>query len=154
MKSDTSPQYGRRDVMQCHGLRKFFSTTCTLQGLPPLTVEVLMGHKGLGITGVYFKPTPNDLLEGNDKMLGYANVMRFLTVSEEHKLRLEVNQLTKKHDEITIMKIRHEKEMKEIREEMQERLSEVISMIQQNPVLSFVKPRTLTKKLTEKSFQA
>ena len=52
MKSDTRPQYGRRDVMQCHGLRKFFSTTCTLQGLPPLTVEVLMGHKGLGITGV------------------------------------------------------------------------------------------------------
>ncbi len=52
------------------------------------------------------------------------------------------------------MKIRHEKEMKEIREEMQERLSEVISMIQQNPVLSFVKPQTLTKKLTEKSFQA
>ncbi len=27
-----------------------------------------MGHKALGITGVYFKPTPNDLLEGNDKI--------------------------------------------------------------------------------------
>ena len=73
-ESDTKPQYERREVMQCHGFRKFFSTTCTLQGLPPLTVEVLMGHKALGITGVYFKPTPNDLLEGNDKMLGYAQV--------------------------------------------------------------------------------
>jgi integrase len=100
-ESDTlsRPQYERRDVMQCHGLRKFFSTTCTLQGLPPLTVEVLMGHKALGITGVYFKPTPNDLLEGNDKMLGYSNVMKSLTISEEHKLRLEVKKLSAKNDD-------------------------------------------------------
>ena len=35
MESDTRPQYERHDVMQCHGLRKFFSTTYTLQGLPP-----------------------------------------------------------------------------------------------------------------------
>lgn len=48
MESDARPHYERRDVMQCHGLRKFFSTTCTLQDLPPLTVEVLMGHKALG----------------------------------------------------------------------------------------------------------
>jgi integrase len=68
IEPDTRPRYERRDVMQCHRLRKFFSTTSTLQGLPPLTVEVLMGHKALGITGVYFKPTPNDLLEGNDKI--------------------------------------------------------------------------------------
>ena len=97
MEPDTRPQYDRREVMQCHGLRKFFSTTCTLQGLPPLTVEVLMGHKALGITGVYFKPTPNDLLEGNDKMLGYANVMKFLTISDENRLRLEVDKLSAKN---------------------------------------------------------
>ena len=73
-ESDTKQQYDRREVTQCHGFRKFFSTTCTLQGLPPLTVELLLGHKASGITGVYFKPTPNDLLEVNDKMLGYAQV--------------------------------------------------------------------------------
>ena len=28
-KPDTRPQYDRREVMQCHGSRKFFSTTCT-----------------------------------------------------------------------------------------------------------------------------
>ena len=94
---NTRPHYDRREVMQCHGLRKFFSTTCTLQGLPPLTVELLMGHKALGITGVYFKPTPNDLLEGNDKMLGYANVMKFLTISDENRLRLEVEKLSLKN---------------------------------------------------------
>ena len=97
MEPGTRPQYERREVMQCHGLRKFYSTTCTLQGLPPLTVEVLMGHKALGLTGVYFKPTPNDLLEGNDKMLGYANVMKSLTISEENRLRIEVDKLSAKN---------------------------------------------------------
>ena len=58
-----------------------------------------MGHKALGITGVYFKPTANDLLEGNDKMLGYANVMKFLTISEENMLRLEVKKLSAKNDD-------------------------------------------------------
>lgn len=58
-----------------------------------------MGHKALGITGVYFKPTPNDLLEGNDKMWGYSNVMKSLTISEEHKLRLEVKKLSAKNDD-------------------------------------------------------
>ena len=122
-ESDTRPQYDRREVMQCHGFRKFFSTTCTLQGLPPLTVELLMGHKALGITGVYFKPTANDLLEGNDKMLGYANVMKSLTISEEQKLRVEVKQLTKDQDEISNMKLEHQREMKVMREEVQSLLS-------------------------------
>ena len=43
--------------------------------LAAFTVEILMGHRALGLTGIYFKPTPNDLLEGNDKMLGYANII-------------------------------------------------------------------------------
>ncbi|MGA9940608.1 MAG: hypothetical protein WBP88_01295, partial [Nitrososphaeraceae archaeon] len=125
-ESDTKQQYDRREVMQCHGFRKFFSTTCTLQGLPPLTVEVLMGHKALGITGVYFKPTPNDLLEGNDKMLGYANIMKSLTISEEHELRQEVKQLTTEQNEITIMKIKHDREMTEMRGQ----LEKIVSLIQ------------------------
>jgi hypothetical protein len=58
-----------------------------------------MGHRALGLTGIYFKPTPNDLLEGNDKMLGYANIMKSLTISEEHKLRLEVRKLSAKNDD-------------------------------------------------------
>ena len=50
-----------------------------------------MGHKALGITGVYFNSTPNDLLEGSDKMLGYANILKSLTMSEEHKLNWRLN---------------------------------------------------------------
>ena len=55
----------------------FFLPHVPFKGCPPLTIEVLLGHKPLRITGVYFKPTPNDLLEGNDKMLGYAKSSQF-----------------------------------------------------------------------------
>ena len=131
------------EVMQCHGLRKFFSTAYTLQGLPPLTVELLMGHKALGITGVYFNSTPNDLLEGSDKILGHANILKSLTMSEEHKLRLEVKHLTKEQDEIAIMKLRHEKEMTEMREE----IKVIMSMIRQNPGLVQIKLRSVKKEI-------
>ena len=140
------PQYDRREVMQCHGFRKFFSTTCTLQGLPPLTVELLMGHKALGITGVYFKPTANDLLEGNDKMLGYANIMKFLTISEENMLRLEVKKLTKEQDEIALMKLNHEREMNQMREEMNMHYNQIMLMMQENPKLTQIKPEALNQK--------
>ena len=100
-----------------------------------------MGHKALGITGVYFKPTPNDLLEGNDKMLGYANVMKSLTISDEHELRQEVKQLTTEQNEITIMKIKHDREMTEMRGQ----LEKIVSLIQQNPKLAYVKPEALAK---------
>lgn len=98
---DTRPPYERREVMQCHGLRKFFSTTCTLEGLPPLTVEILIGHRAsLGLTGVYFKPTPNDLLEGNDKMMGYANVIDALTIGDEHRLRHENEEIIRRNQRL------------------------------------------------------
>jgi integrase len=101
------PLHKRREVMQCHGLRKFFSTTCTLEGLPPLTVEILLGHQALGLTGIYFKPNPNDLLEGNDKMMGYANMIGALTIGDEHKLRHE-------NEEVTRRNLRLEKEKEEV----------------------------------------
>jgi hypothetical protein len=62
-------------------------------------------------------------------MLGYANIMKSLTISEEHKLRLEVKQLSKEQDEIATMKLRHEKEMKEMREEMERRFQNIIERI-------------------------
>lgn len=96
----TRPLHRRRKVMQCHGLRKFFSTTCTLEGLPPLTVEILIGHRALGLTGVYFKPSPNDLLEGNDKMMGYANVIDALTIGDEHRLRPKNGEIMKRNQRL------------------------------------------------------
>jgi hypothetical protein len=74
--------------------RKFFQTEAIKGGMNPLYSEFLLGHKsgGLAIES-YLKPTENDLLEGNDRMTGYAGIIDALTINEENKLRREVEAL-------------------------------------------------------------
>jgi hypothetical protein len=81
----------RRPVKETHGFRKFFQTTAITSGMSPLYAEFLMGHTSGGLAlEAYVRPSQNDLLEGNDKMIGYIGVIDALTVNEEHKLRREV----------------------------------------------------------------
>src|SRR5437588_51061 len=93
-KGNPPTRYG---TMISHGLRKFFDTTTTVAGLNPLYVEMLMGHK-LGLKASYFRPTPKDLLEGNDKMIGYVGVIDELTIGEENRLKLENSMLKNRND--------------------------------------------------------
>ena len=44
------------------------------------------------------------------------------------------------------MQQKHEQDMKAMREEMNQQFSQIMSMIQQNPILAQVKPEALTKK--------
>jgi len=44
------------------------------------------------------------------------------------------------------MQQKHEQDMKAMREEMTQQFSQIMSMIQQNPILAQVKPEALTKK--------
>ncbi len=47
----------RTTVMQCHGFRKYFMTTCiNAAGMSPIYTDMLMGHD-LGLTGAYTKLT-------------------------------------------------------------------------------------------------
>ena len=49
-----------------------------------------MGHKS-GLIKSYFKPTDLELLEGNDKSIGYVGVIPYLTINltEEENLHLK-----------------------------------------------------------------
>jgi hypothetical protein len=49
-----------------------------------------MGHTSGGLAlESYLRPSESDLLEGNDKMIGYIGVMDALTVSEENRVKRE-----------------------------------------------------------------
>lgn len=51
---------------------------------------MLDGHKiRLGLKAHYFKPTPRDLLEGNDQLKGYVAAIDALTIYNENKLPIE-----------------------------------------------------------------
>src|SRR5215204_7113803 len=84
----------RRPVKETHGFRKFFQTTDIGNGMSPLYAEIQMGHQsgGLAIES-YVRPSENDLLEGNDKMIGYVGIIDALTINEENRLRREVQTL-------------------------------------------------------------
>ncbi|HEY7572058.1 MAG TPA: hypothetical protein VH796_11885 [Nitrososphaeraceae archaeon] len=130
--------------MQTHGFRKFFKTACINAGMNPLYSEYVMGHRS-GLTKSYFKPSDMELLEGNDKALGYISAINDLTINEEHRLHKKIDELTKKNDEIKTMEIRHAEEIKGMRDQM----SQILTMIQHNPKLARVKPEALMKKNTK-----
>ena len=98
--------------------------------MSPLYAEILMGHQsgGLAIES-YVRPSENDLLEGNDKMIGYVGVIDSLTINEENKLRRKVETLAEKQDEIQKMKDKHEHEMKSMREEMENKFQQLLAKI-------------------------
>ena len=85
----------RRPVKMTHGLRKAFQTCAINAGMAPIYSEILMGHVSNGLAlESYVKPSDNDLLEGNDKMLGYIGVIDALTISNENRLKQENQILT------------------------------------------------------------
>ena len=141
----TGNSTNRSELMETHGFRKFFKTTCINTGMNPLYSEYLMGHKS-GLTKSYFKPSDMELLEGNEKALGYVAAINDLTINEENRLHKKIDELTKKKDEIELMEIKHNQEIKAIRDQM----NQIISMIQQNPKLAHVKPNILLEKRTHR----
>jgi integrase len=131
----------RTELMQTHGFRKFFKTTCINAGMNPLYSEYLMGHRS-GLTKSYFKPTDMELLEGNDKTRGYFAAINDLTINEEFRLLKKIDELNKKKGEIELMEIKHNQEIEAMRAQM----SQIITMIRHNPKLAHVKPEALAKK--------
>ena len=69
----------------------------------------------------------------------YMKAVDNLTINPENRLKRKVTELTEQQDEISLMKLSHEKEMKEMRQDM----DKVISYIRENPNLAKVKTEIL-----------
>jgi integrase len=120
----------RRPVKQTHGFRKFWQTAAINAGMAPLYSELLMGHSSGGLAlESYVRPSENDLLEGNDKMIGYTGIIDALTINEENKLRRKVEALTEKQDEINKLEVKHQMEIRMLREEMENRFQQIFAKI-------------------------
>jgi integrase len=135
----------KTELMQTHGLRKFFKTTCINAGMNPLYSEYLMGHRS-GLTKSYFKPSDMELLEGNDKALGYVSTINDLTINEEHRLTKKVNELQSKNDQIMELERQHKKDL----DGVQNQMSQMMQLIRQNPKLAKIKTDVLLNKTVKK----
>jgi hypothetical protein len=68
-----------------------------------------------------------------------------LTINEENRLRIKVDELTKKKNEIETMELRHRKEIEVIHTQM----NQVMALIQKNPKLANIKPEILITKKSQ-----
>jgi hypothetical protein len=94
-----------------------------------------MGHS-IGLDDHYFTP------EDTHVLLEYLKAVDYLTINEEHHLRLRLDEITKKKDEIETMELKHREEIGSIKQQM----NQVMIMVQRNPRLANIKPEILLTK--------
>ena len=71
----------------------------------------------------YVRVTTEDLLSQ------YMKAVDNLTINEENRLRRKVERLEEEQNEVAQMRLKHEREMKEMREEMQTKFSQILDKI-------------------------
>lgn len=126
----------RNEIPMSHGFRKFWTTQTINAKLNPEIRELLLGHR-IGLASSYYRPTEEEMLTE------YGKAIDQLTIDPSNRLKREVKQLNEKQDEITLMKIKHEREM----QQMDQKLDNIMAIIRQNPKLASVKPESLKNKL-------
>jgi hypothetical protein len=122
-----------------HCFRKHFLSQCEMV-IKSEDVEILMGHGSSkrGLKANYYRPKENYLLEQ------YLKVSDQLTISEEHKLKTKVKELTQKNnekeyiikgklqekdEEIKSLKQKYESDMRTFEERMENKLQQILLKI-------------------------
>jgi integrase len=76
-------QFKRKQVPVFHGFRKFFTKQLMDSKVDKAIVELLLGHN-IGLTGRYYKPTEQEMLNE------YLKAVGLLTINEENRLKLKL----------------------------------------------------------------
>jgi hypothetical protein len=125
----------RKNVKLTAGFRKFFDTQLIYARVEPRTKELFMGHS-IGLDDHYFTPGDTYVLQE------YLKAVDNLTINEENRLRLKLDEITKKKDEIEIMELKHREEIGTIKQQT----NQIMVMVQRNPRLANIKPEVLMNK--------
>ena len=91
-ETNTTTSYQRKNVALFHGFRKLFNTALANCGVNPLVKELLMGHS-IGLDDSYFRPNENQVLSE------YKKAINGLTINEENRLQMKVNELSSKNQD-------------------------------------------------------
>lgn len=91
------PRSTRNEQPIIHAFRKFTTTQFVHSSLNPEIREMLLGHS-IGLTGVYYRPSDNDLLKE------YVKAMDLLTIDPTFRLKNKIIVLEGREKEIESMK--------------------------------------------------
>ena len=115
----------RHEFQADHGFRKWFKTRCEIAGMRSINIETLMAHS-IGISDSYYRPTEDELLDD------YRKAIPFLTISDEHRLQEQVNELsekTKDNDYVIKAKLQEKEEQIEALTKKQEQFEQLIQSL-------------------------
>jgi len=94
---DHTSRHNRKEIMKCHGFRKFWLTQAIKSNVNPEIREMLLGHS-IGLADSYYRPNEEDILQEYEKMVD--NV----TINEANRLRKKVQILQLEKSQMDIMK--------------------------------------------------
>lgn len=129
----------RKNVRLTAGFRKFFNTQLVYARVEPLAKKLFMGHS-IGLDENYFPDREAFMLEQ------YLRAVDHLTINEENRLKMKVKELDSKQSEIEKMRDNYEKDIKRMKDKMiklDRTMNHILSIIQRNPTLAYVKSNVL-----------
>jgi hypothetical protein len=115
----------RHEFQADHGFRKWFKTRCEIAGMRSINIETLMAHS-TGVSDSYYRPTEDELLDD------YLKAIPFLTISDEHRLQEQVNELsekTKDNDYIVKAKLQEKEDQIEALTKKQEQFEKLLQSL-------------------------
>jgi integrase len=112
----------RKEVPIAHGFRKFFMTQCVNSKVDPQAREMLLGHK-IGLASCYYRPTEDEMYRE------YQKSVNNLTISEENRLKVKVEELAERQDEISYIKFKYENELKDLRRDMEIKFNQIFEKV-------------------------
>lgn len=93
IRTPSKNRYQRQGTMLTHSFRKLANTAFVRAGLKPVVTEKLLGHN-VGLQANYLRLGDDELLQE------YLKALDLLTVSEEKELRVKVQNLQMKNDQL------------------------------------------------------
>jgi integrase len=130
-----------RRKITLHSFRRFVKTVISDQVNQDYS-EWFLGHNK---SPYYTKKEPERREIYATKCMKYLTFLDYTTLEARGK-SIEAN-LREKDREIAGLKEKYEQDMEAMREEMNQRFIQIMSVIQQNPKLAQIKPKVLTNKL-------
>ena len=112
---DHTSQHIRKEIMKCHGFRKFFTNQLIEADLKTELRWLLEGHTLKGQDTSYVRISEKRLLEE------YIKAINFLTINEENRLKMQVqalqgeNSQVERDKEVTRLQQRDEQREKELK---------------------------------------
>jgi integrase len=115
----------RKQIPIDHGYRMFFTSQLVNAKLQPELRWLLEGHA--------LKASDKSYVRVKDQLhYEYLKAINNLTINPENRLREQVKSLEADRDEITLMKLEHRQHMKEMRQEMETKFSQILAKIDIN----------------------